>query len=357
MSQYLFPVSKTQKILPKYLDIGLKNIKSCATGEHNGFIYFGITVENENKLYIKKIDSKTRKLSDICVLDEEIEYIKNNPSLLIDENHIYYVRNYLPYSDGFTVCCVSLSDNSVSEYKSEHTIYQSGSETSSRDQIVKICWVNDNTIVIPHFYGLTFFDTDTHVFTKKPLASWSRTYISVGTNTIMCHHGDCRGYDNDCPIIYHIGDINFKYDAIDLPSKKEDNDIQLSIYTNGIYYIAQTNYLHLYSESRNIVEKSINIPWQPNSITYSNGRIFATQWGEGKEDVLYIYDIYKETYSTIRLHWKIPNINVRIYDNSLIQNSLIQPLSYMNTLYIPYKSLGVIDFNETQKYKFGSKIK
>jgi len=349
-------VSRTEPISSTYLDTGLTDVLSGAACEYNGEIYFGMSkrgyIVNDSFIdsyffHIKKINPSSGEISDIGFF-EEMNYVRNTSTLLVDDNYAYYVVNYGPYTRGITICRVDLKTLDKKRFEIPDNLLPTSTPSNTYEQIQKIDWVDNDTIVIPHTFGFYFFNTKTEEWSKKmQLTNFrSRSYTTVGKNTIVSHWGDYRNLsgDNQYPTIYNMDTETFGF--IKLPSTNP----QVSFYLDGIYYIAQTNYLHLYNEETGVIENSISIPWTPSSISYSDGLIFATQYKSSDKDILVIYDLNTEDYQKIMISQQMPTINTAYF------HSLIQPVAYKHSLYIPYNSLGIITVNESQKFMFGPKM-
>lgn len=347
MSSHLFPVRKTGGLTAKFLDVGNHpSIKSCGTCEKDGIIYFMICYDkyieiqsfivNENKFsIITKID-----MTDTTIFASAI---------LTDGEDIYICYNYGPYTINISMVVINISNipenvniTDVDSYdipSSLAPVVGNGIFEDTR----KMDWVNDKTIVIPHSQGFYFFDTISNVWSSKINGStfYSRSYVSVGKSTIMSHWGDSRKISGNTryPTIFDLTTNSF--DSITLPSTYP----QVSLFLNGNYYIAQSNYVHIFNEAERVIKKSLPVPiTNPCSISHINNRLLFTQ---KNSDILLIYDLNTETYKRVILPWIMPT------QNSSYFHGLIQPTSYMNSLYIPYVTFGIINIDDEERYKFG----
>jgi hypothetical protein len=336
--QYLLTVGTSNTIPVKYRQIN--KYVSEDVGQLTGTLYSHVSCEHNRLLYIGILVGSTFRLQKLNLLTNALDHIIDIPQSSIGN---YYIGDILADDD---YLYITNSANGNSSYRSiyrlnlsDHTISSFTSPSGQNFQCYgKMCWFDKRTIVIGHQYGFMLFDTKTTQWAVKTQSSsyGSRDEMSVGKRLLMSHYYTTS---TTSPAIYRT-DLG-TFDQITLPSSA----ISISCYENGKFYIAQTNYLHIYDEETETIERSVVIPWtNPKTIDIADGVVYATQKGS---NTMYIYDTKNDMFRRIILPWTIPNVNA---------GYVTRPTTFKGYYFIPYITMGIVNYTTAAKYNLGYKF-
>ena len=328
MSTHLLPIGSSSGTMPKYRRVhpSGKTITSALLCEHNREIYLG-TMFDYSIFQIQKINLITSELT--FVMDIPKASIGNYyiGGMLVDDNYIYLTNSYNENSSYKKIYRIDLSTQVISSYTSPNNFQCYG----------KMVWYDNHTIAMSNKYGFMFFDTEKCSWTSKTQSSdyGNRCEMSCGKKLIMSHYYTTS---TTSPVIYNFETEVFS--KITLPSSA----ISISDYCNGKFYIAQSNYLHIYDEETGVIEKSITVPWtNPKTINYSDGVVFVTQTASTG---FFIYDIEKSVYKKFILPWTVKGWG---------SENVLRPTSFRGYYFLLYLTLGIFDYTEETKYNIGYK--
>ena len=327
MSTHLLPVGTGNGIPIKYRQIKSTGaVTSALTYEHNRMLYIGLLLDNTT-FQLQKIDLLTNEITKITNIPKSSIGNYYIGGMVVDDDYVYLTNAYNGSSSYQTLYRVDLSTLEIKSFKAPKTFQCYG----------KIVKYDDHTLVICNNYGFMFFDTISCTWSSKTQSSdYGTLYdLSVGKNIVMSHY-----YNATTTIrIYRINQDT--HGTITLPY----NPISISCYNNGKFYIAQSNYLHIFDEETETIESTLVVPWSnPKTISYSNGILFVTQ---KNSNTLFIYDLDKKIYKKLILQWTVP---------SLSESGITQPTAFKGYFFLPYITLGIVNYAEDVKYNLGYKF-
>ena len=298
--------------------------------EHDRILYFAIQDRNwygsYGDVYVYKMNLFTSETSYIGM--SSFGNVGNNymGGILVDDNYIYISAIAYPTITIFTkntfgyVGRVTYSDLSCTAYG-------------------HIEWMNDHTILMAVPNGYLTFDTKTYQFNYKNLGTEFTASDFAYGKTLMLETAYSSTTNN--VRIIRIGDDTFETFAL------TSNTVPVCTYSDGKFYIANNQYLYVYDEETETIEKTVTLPWNsPNSITVTNNDVFVTTTESGKDRRLYMYNINHTDYRYIMMPW------------NFIAKSTSQkfrPIAFAGFWFGLNETLGIIDYSGDSKYNFGYK--
>lgn len=331
-SSHLLPVGSSNNIPTKYRQINVDENDFILTGtvtgaftcEHNRVIYTGILV-NDSIFRIRKLDLLSGKFSYVCDIPKTVIGNYYIGCMLVDDNYIYITSS--AYESYQTIYRITIENLNIDTFVSSSRKFQCQG---------KMEWYDDKTIMLASRYGFILFDTVKQKFSyiEKSTNYGNRYDFSIGEKILLSHANS----NTTSVVKYDIENDTFS--TITLPN----SNISMSCYSEGKFYIVQTNYLHIYDEIDGSME-SFSIPWKnPKMINYTNGILFVTQ---RESKILYIYDIKNNIYRTIILPWTITNDTT---------DGVLRSTAIKGYYFLPYLTLCIIDYSESTKYNLGYKF-
>ena len=327
MSTHLLPVGKGSSTTIKYRQIkSTGTVTSALTYEYNRMLYVGLLLDNTT-FQLQKIDLLTNEMTKIADIPKSSIGNYYIGGMVVDDNYVYLTNAYNGSSSYQTLYRIDLSTQVIKSFRAPGTFQCFG----------KIVRYDDNTLIIANNYGFMFFNTLSGTWTYKTQSTdyGTRYDLSVGKNIIMCHY-----YSSSTTLwIYRIKQDTFG--TIELKIKGNS----VSCYYNGKFYIADYNYLSIVDEETETLESTILVPWSnPKTISCTNGILFVTQKNSSS---IFIYDLNKKMYSRIVLQWTVP---------SLSESGITQPTAFKGYFFLPYITLGIVNYAEDVKYNLGYKF-
>ena len=331
MSQHLIPVKTGNEQFPvsyrTYLP-ALQEYKSIVSTIAHRVLYIAAYVrdmEDKYNGYVLKIyavNLLTWQLHEVGdILREDISSTSVG-GILVDDSHIYLSSISQTKIFVFTLDTLEL----------ESTITYSSNAPQAYG---KMQWLNEETICMSDSNGVLLFDTITRSFTFDQY-SYSHSYadIAAGSNKIVMNRGEST---SNSVIIYNTTTDTFS--TLSLTS----NDVAVSAYENGKFYIANTAYLYIVDASTMTVEKTISgCSWSnPRSISATNGAVFVSCVNSAK---IYIYDTNTDWNWYVIAPWTLPT-----WDSS----KTYVPSAAVGLFFYPYLTLCQMDYTGQSKYNFG----
>ena len=311
----------------------INSVLSCV---HNRVLYIAILL-NDTTLRLQKINLLTNKSTIIVDIPKSSIGNYYYGGMLVDDNYIYITPSYNNASGagGRRLYRIHLEDNA-------QTIdsFVSGPNDDYRfTSYGKMLWYNDHTIILDDYRGFVLFDTITTQFERKYYSnkSTNRSDMSVGKKIALSHY-----YANGSGATVYTCNIEENiWSSITLPSANRS----CSCYDgDGRFYIAISNYLVIWNEDLEVIEKTIAVQWtNPKTIHYTDGIIYVTTT---KSSRLWVYDIKNDLVNQVVLPWTIPD---------LVSESITNPSVFKGYLLIPYWTLAMVNFVDPVKYNIGYK--
>lgn len=328
MSTHLLPVKTGNEQFPvRYRNIHPAGVEiySSVTTEKDKMMYIGASTRNYNGhgefLFYKMnlLTSRFETVGEISWNDIGQRYVG---SILADDEYLYISsidRAQILIFKLDTLAYIGLYQYSTSAFQAYG----------------KMDWLNDTTICIAYSNGFLFFDTKSRTYSFEQYStSYSYCDMAVGKRLIVANKGSSSA---NSVVAYRMDERSFFTFSL------TTNDIAVSCYKDGKFYMANTQYLYIYDEETETFE-TINVPWtNPRTISYTNGTVFVTCRNSTR---LYIYNIERKEYRYIILPWTI-----RDFSNSYAT----VPTAFEGYFFIEYLTFGIIDYSGDSKYNFGYK--
>ena len=325
----LLPVGTSSSIPVKYRQMNITgSVTSSLSYEHNRMLYIG-TMLDYSIFRIQKLNLMTNKLETLIDIPKASIGNRYIGGMLVDDEYIYITTSLNGNNSYRTLYRVNLKTFIIDSFLAPRNFQCYG----------KIMKYDEQTLVLANQYGLLLFDTINNTWLQKVNTSdnlGTREEMSVGKKRVITHY---YSTSTTSPVSWNKDTEIFE--KITLPSSA----VSISCYGDGKFYIAQTNYLHVYDEETGVIEKSFSIPLKnPKTIDYSDGVLFITQ---KKSNKVYIYNIKQDMYSSIFVPWTIPDIS---------ESGITRPTAFKGYLFIPYITLGIINYTNSAKYNMGYKF-
>lgn len=204
----------------------------------------------------------------------------------------------------------------------------------------KLAWYDDKTIVLVCEKGVLLFDIEERTYTLIPLpndetvAPWQD--FAVGKRKILLSFGDT-------PPKLAICDLESQEEnKYTFETVRVDNtgDGAVTCYHKGKFYIASSDFLHIYDElTGEIVTSEKSAPWKdPYALCYANGGLFGFS-SRSLNRTLYIFNIREQSHWNIYLPWQING----------------KPLAVDGYVFLQQQTLGIFNYSGYAKYNFGQR--
>lgn len=274
--------------------------------------------------------TKYAELDWVDDLDNINEYIGD---MLVDDDYIYLSTSY-----GYPTVHI-FQRRDVSAPGATMRLLKVGTFRRTYDNVNacgKMCFYDDQYILMTYSYGVLLFDKQRHVFIQKGgSSSYSIKDFANGENLIMM-----TNWSRSSTTIIGYRKSTGTYFTQSLPTI----DVACVAYEDGKFYFANVNYLYVYDEATETVVETRNIPWaQPKNICIWNRTAYVISDNSARA---YIHDMNSNTSQTFILAWTISTLSSSEITRSHVSEGF---------WFVAYESLMISDYSGYSKYNFGYK--
>lgn len=327
MSLHLLPVKTGNEQFPVWyrnIHPGGMSIVGYFTVESNKMLYIGASTYKTSggEFLFYKLNLLTNEFTTVGRIPYTTLDSRYVGGMLVDDEYLYL--------SSISRAQIIIFDLDTLQYIG---LYRYSSSTPQ--SYGKIEWVNDTTICIAYTTGFIFFDTVSRTYTEKlQSSSHNSCDMAVGKRLIIANRNASA---SDSVLAYRIEEGSFFKFSLN------SNDVAVSCYSDGKFYIANKAYLYIYDEETEEYE-TIIAPWSaPRTISQTRDTVFVTCPNSYR---LYIYNMTRNEFRYILLPWQIPAFHA---DYNII------PTAFEGYYFIEYRTLGIIDHSGNSKYNFGNK--